>query len=124
MIACYSETSWKRPNTGERVSGFGDREEMYRAVESSRQESEPDFPKPAEGKSDSPWQSCHIFILLDFTFFYILSNFLLHFVGFPLDINYQFVLIMIVFAFISLVPCALRVANCNFDQSQAVLPMN
>ena len=51
MIACYSETSWKRPNTGERVSGFVDREEMYRAVESSRQESEPDFPKPAEGKS-------------------------------------------------------------------------
>ena len=45
----YLETSWKRPNTGERVTGFGDREEPYRVVESSQQESEPDFPKPAEG---------------------------------------------------------------------------
>lgn len=31
----FSETSWKRPNTGERVSGFGDREEL-------------EFAKPAE----------------------------------------------------------------------------
>jgi len=44
----YSEASWKRPNTGERI-GYGDREELFRATESSRQESEPDFPKPAEG---------------------------------------------------------------------------
>ena len=31
-----SEASWKRPNTGERVSGFGDRDD-------------PDYPKAAEG---------------------------------------------------------------------------
>lgn len=35
MSGCL-ETSWKRPNTGERVSGFGDREEL-------------EFAKPAEG---------------------------------------------------------------------------
>ena len=35
MSGCL-EASWKRPNTGERVSGFGDREEL-------------EFAKPAEG---------------------------------------------------------------------------
>lgn len=45
----YSEASWKRPDTGERVSGF-DREDVFRPVESSQMESAPDFPKPAEGK--------------------------------------------------------------------------
>lgn len=49
VVDYHLETSWKRPNTGERVSSFVDREEPYRVVESSQQESEPDFPKPAEG---------------------------------------------------------------------------
>lgn len=45
----FSGSSWKRPDTGERVSGIGyDKEEVFRAVESSQQESEPHFPKPAE----------------------------------------------------------------------------
>lgn len=43
--------SWKRPDTGERVSGFVDREEVFRATENSRLESEPDFAKPAEGRA-------------------------------------------------------------------------
>ncbi|XP_078360375.1 tight junction protein ZO-1-like isoform X2 [Oculina patagonica] len=48
--ALFSEMSWKRPDTGERVSsGMGyDREEVFRPVESQQQESEPGFPKPAE----------------------------------------------------------------------------
>ena len=46
----YSDMSWKRPDTGERVSGLVDREEVFRATENSRLESEPDFPKPAEGR--------------------------------------------------------------------------
>lgn len=41
--------SWKRPDTGERVSGLVGREEVFRATENSRLESEPEFPKPAEG---------------------------------------------------------------------------
>ena len=46
----YSDMSWKRPDTGERVSGLADREEVFRATENSRLESEPEFPKPAEGR--------------------------------------------------------------------------
>ncbi|CAH3013994.1 unnamed protein product [Porites evermanni] len=44
----FSDMSWKRPDTGERVSGLADREEVFRATENSRLESEPEFPKPAE----------------------------------------------------------------------------
>lgn len=36
VVSGCLEASWKRPNTGERVSGFGDREEL-------------EFAKPAEG---------------------------------------------------------------------------
>ena len=53
------ETSWKRPDTGERV---GDREEVFRAMESSRQESEPDLPKPAEGEEISLLYGCQYLI--------------------------------------------------------------
>jgi len=45
----YLEASWKRPDTGERVSSY-DREDVFRPVESAQVESEPNFPKPAEGK--------------------------------------------------------------------------
>ena len=44
----FLEASWKRPDTGERVSGY-DREDVFRPVESAQVESEPNFPKPAEG---------------------------------------------------------------------------
>ncbi|KAJ7394022.1 Tight junction protein ZO-2 [Desmophyllum pertusum] len=46
----FTDAGWKRPDTGERVnSGLSfDKEEVFRSVESPQQESEPNFPKPAE----------------------------------------------------------------------------
>jgi len=49
LLFNYLEASWKRPDTGERVSGY-DREDVFRPVESAQVESEPNFPKPAEGR--------------------------------------------------------------------------
>lgn len=51
LLFNYSEASWKRPDTGECVSGY-DREDVFRPVESAQVESEPNFPKPAEGKKE------------------------------------------------------------------------
>ena len=52
LLFNYSEASWKRPDTGERVSGY-ERDDVFRPVESAQVESEPNFPKPAEGKKGS-----------------------------------------------------------------------
>lgn len=60
VVVNYAEASWKRPDTGERVSGMGyDREDVFRPVELQQQESEPSFPKPAEGKIQ-PWMCLNL----------------------------------------------------------------